>query len=445
MSGPAPSEAPLRPARLWRGRLRRWIGIFSAYFTAQTLVQLLGIATGLLLIRTMEIREFSLYTLAFSVVTFFTFLTDLGSTGSLLHFHQRSAAEGTDFAPYFAAVLSLRRRAFLLGAAIVVVVFPLLASAEGFSWTATALVTAGILVHVWFQIRSSIRLLSLRLRDRYPQSYRAEVGGTGLRLLLACLMVATQQLAAWLGVAATAAGSALSARLAKSRDDLEARAGGAGAAGEDLAPYRRRVVRYLLPTLPSALYFSVQGPLVIWLAATFGNTRSIAEVGALGRLALVVGLLSGLTGVVFLPRLAAMSDERLFRRRSFQFGLLLAALAGGLLAAAAVAPKLFLLLLGPRYGGLHRELLLTLAGSGLALLGSYFASVVFARGWIRFQGWTLAGELLGQIVFLRLLDLSTSAGVLRFTLLNAAVALALQVATLAVGFRRPEWVRWGYA
>jgi hypothetical protein len=265
------------------------------------------------------------------------------------------------------------------------------------------------------------------------------VSGTALRLFLALGMVLTKQLAAWIGVAATALGSGLSARLARAEARPEA-----ALPAEGLGLYRSRILRYLLPTLPSALYFSVQGPLVIWLSATFGSTRTIAEVGALGRLRLIVGLFSGLTGVVFLPRLARLTDDGLFRRRSLQFGLLLALIVASLFAAAALFPRLFLVLLGPHYGGLQRELLLAIAGSGAALLGSYVGSVNFARGWIRFQSVTLAGELACLIVLLRFLPLSTSAGVLRYSLINASAAFFFQCVVLAIGFRRPAWVRWSY-
>ena len=114
----------------------------------------------------------------------------------------------------------------------------------------------------------------------------------------------------------------------------------------------------------------------------------------------------------------------------------------GLLAAAALVPRLFLMLLGPHYNGLHRELLFMVAGSGTAVLGSYVANINLARGWIRFQGLTVMGELAGQILLVKLLPLSTTAGVLRFTLLSAAVALFCQCIVLALGFRRPSWVLW---
>ena len=435
---PPVSPAPLDARAVLRDRARRWIGILSAYFTAQTLTQLLGIVAGLLLIRNMPVQEFALYTLAFSVMTFFNFLTDLGSTTSLLHFYHRAAGEGTSFEPYFAAVLSLRRAAFLLGAAAVVIAFPYAAAAKGFAWGQIALVTAGILINVWFQIQASIRVLALRLHNRYGQSYRADVGGTVLRLLLAGLMVVTRQLAAWVGVAITAASTGLSAML--SRSPAPALAPVSEPVG--LAPYRRKVLRYLLPTLPSALYFSVQGPLIIWLSATFSSTRTIAEVGALGRLGMVVGMFTTLIGVVFLPRLARIVDERRYFLRFLQFGALLLAVAVSLLLFAVLLPKVFLFILGAHYAGLDSELLLVIGGAGLSLLDAYLVSVNIARSWTRWQTGFLIVQVATQAGLIALFPLTSTYNVLRFNFLSAGVAFGLQTVICILGFTRPHWVRW---
>jgi O-antigen/teichoic acid export membrane protein len=423
-------------------RARRWIGILSAYFTVQTLTQLLGMAAGLLLIRFMPVREFALYTLAFSVVTFFNFLTDLGSTTSLLHFYHRASSEKTAFEPYFAAVLSLRRSAFLLGAAAVVIAFPYAAAAKGFGRGQIALVTAGILINVWFQIQASIRVLALRLHDRYGQSYRADVGGTILRVLLAGLMVVTQQLTAWVGVAVTAASTGLSAVLARPAVPAEASVPGPAAGLPGLAPYRSKVVRYLLPTLPSALYFSVQGPLIIWLSATFSSTRTIAEVGALGRLGVVVGMFTSLIGVVFLPRLARIADEKRYFARFLQFGALLLAVAVSLLLFAVLMPKVFLFLLGAHYAGLDSELLLVIGGAGLSLLDGYVVSVNIARSWTRWQIGFLIVQVTAQAGLIALFPLTSTYNVLRFNFLSAGVAFGLQAVICTLGFTRPHWVRW---
>ncbi|HEX5758492.1 MAG TPA: hypothetical protein VF121_04820, partial [Thermoanaerobaculia bacterium] len=195
------------------GRLRRWSGILAAYFTTQTVTQLAGVAAGLLLVRALPVRELALYTLALSVVTLFTVTTDLGSTTSLLHFFQRER-DAARFAAFGRAVRSLRRALFLVGALAVLAAFPLAAAAEGFGARESLPVAAGILLCVWFQIDSSLRLLALRLADRYGRSYRAELAGALLRLGAVALLVGLALLEAWLAVLATAAGTALAARLA---------------------------------------------------------------------------------------------------------------------------------------------------------------------------------------------------------------------------------------
>ncbi len=425
-----------------RARLRRWAGILSAFFTAQGLVQLAGIAAGLFLVRTLPVREFALYTLALSVTTFFVFLSDLGSTGSLVHFFHRAAREGEAWAPYLAAVLSLRRVGFLVGAAAVAVAFPRAAAAKGYGRVEIVLTLAAVLFSVWFQIGAAVRVLALRLTDRYGASYRAEVTGAALRLLLTAAMVVSALLQAWIGVLASGLGTAATSLL--SRYGLAARDGAPlpDRSATDLRPYRRRVLRYLLPTLPSALYFSVQGPLVVWLAATFGETRNIAEVGALTRLGLVVGMFSTLSSVVFLPRLARITDERAWRARYFQFGGTLCAIALALLAGAALFPGPLLWVLGASYSGLHRELVLVVAGAGLTLLGGYAVSVNLARAWTRWETAAVLVLALAQAVLVAVLSLRTTSGVLLFNLGTAAVGLALQLIVTSTGFVRPQWVHW---
>jgi O-antigen/teichoic acid export membrane protein len=416
------------------GQIRRWAGILTAFFTAQGLVQLAGVAAGLLLVRTLPVREFALYTLALSVVTFFTFLSDLGSTTSLVHFFHRARQEGEPAEPYFEAVLSLRRIAFLVGAAGVVLLFPRAAAREGFGTVETLLVTGGIVLSVWFQIQASLRVLALRLADQYQVSYRAEVAGAGVRLLAVGALILAARLYAWLGILAGVVATATVSFLSRPSKGLPQTA--------DLRPFRRQVLRYLLPTLPSALYFAVQGPLTVWLAATFGAARNIAEVGAVSRLGMIVGLFASLSSVVLLPRLARITDERLWRLRAVQSGGLLLGVALSLLAVAVLFPAPLLWILGQGYAGLDRELALVVAGAGLALMDGYLVSLNLARSWTRWQGLAVVSLVVSQAVLLALLPLDTTAGVLTFNLLSGAAVLLGQLAITAVGFIRPERVLW---
>ncbi len=415
-------------------RLKHWIGLLGAYFTAQSLTQLAGILAGILVVRHLPVKDFALYTLASSVTALLAIASDLGSTASLLHFYRGAEARGEKFADYVGAVLDLRRTAFAIGSVALLIAAPFLGATRGFGRTESFCAAVIVLITVWSQIGSSIRLVLLRLAARYGLAYRAELSGGLFRLAVIGLLVALAHLSSLAALAVGSLAAILVLVLADSPSAHPDR-------GERTAA-RKAVGRYLLPTLPSAFYFALQGPLTIWLAAAFGNTRSIAEVGALGRLGLVVGLLTGLSGAVLVPRLAGIAEQRAFARACLRYGALLAALGGGVLLSVALLPDAFLAILGPHYRGLQHELLLLIAGSCLSMLGSFVASVNFVRGWTRLQAVSLAGEVAVQAALIATLPLATTAGVIWFQIGSAIAGLALQLAIFALGLRRPLWAAW---
>jgi O-antigen/teichoic acid export membrane protein len=417
-------------------RLLRWGKILSAYLSAQAVTRLAGIAAGLILVNVMPVGEYALYTLAMSVLTFFVFVTDLGATSSLLYFNREAARTGESFSPYVDAVLSLRRGAFMVGAPLVLAIFALVATKRGFDTRAALLAGAAIVIAVWFQMLSTVRVLVLRLADRYGRSYVADGAGEFTRLLGVAAMAVARALAGWLGVVVSAAGSAAGAIAAGpvARRSREGR--------RPLGLFRRRILHYLLPTVPSAAYFAVQGPLVVWLAATFGGTRNIAEVGALGRLGLIVGVFSSLSSIVFLPRLAVITDDGLYLRRFLQFGAFLVLLGGSLIALAAAFPDVLLLLIGPNYAGLHAGLLIVIGSSALTLLGGYLVGVNMARSWTRWQSAATGLLACTQVIAVLLLPLTDTVGVLTFGLVTSAVGVLTQCLIAGFGLTRPELVVW---
>jgi O-antigen/teichoic acid export membrane protein len=424
------------PSQIWSSRLKRWTGIFAYFFTAQGLVQASGLLAGLLFVNFLPLEEFALYTLASSALVTLAFLTDLGSSSALLHFFHRSRTEGLEYAPYAAAVFSLRRRLFFVGGPLAVVALLVWGRERQFPALSLGIAALCALAASWFQISGTLSVLSLRLENRYSESYRAEIGGSLARLALAGALIALGWHFGTSALATAVVGAAITSWLSAGGRPVLA------VPREALAQARRAVVRYLGPTLPGALYFAVQGQFVVWLAAGFGGTTNLAQVGALGRLGLLMGLFSGLIQVVFLPQLVRIADERLFRWRYAQFGAFLACLALALFAAAALFPRLFLLLLGPKYSGLDHELLLVLATSGFSLLGGYAVGVNNARSWNRWQPAAVGILALCQAALVFQLPLGTTSGVLWFGLISTVVACLLQLVTAVVGFSRPKWVRW---
>lgn len=418
----------------------RWTKILGAYATAQGLAQLLSQLAGLLFVNYLPVGEFALYTIAASFIGFFTFATDLGATSSLIYFfHQAKKGDGS-FEAAHAAVLALRHRAFLAGAVVVAIALPVTAHASGFALVPAALCAAAVVASSGFHIVSGMRLLSLRLEGQYGAAYRAEIAGNAVRFVLAVLIVVSLLRHAWLAVTSGALALAVMAWLM--RPAASSPSASPAPTREEQNAARRRVLHYLLPTLPSALYFSIQGPLTVWLATVFGETRNIAEVGALSRLGALLVLVSNLNNIVFLPRLASVTDDRLYRRRYLQFGGFLALVVSLIIGFVALAPELFLWLLGGSYRGLRHELLLVALSSCLSVLSGYAVGVNMARSWNRWQSLNVAALITAQVILVLALDLHTTAGVLWFNLGTGMIGLSLQLLTTACGFVRPAWVTW---
>lgn len=415
-------------------RAGQWSRMLSAFLTVQTLNQILALGTGLLLVRTASKETFALYAIASSVLTFFTTASDLGVTGSLVHFfHQEKKGAGS-FTAALHAVGQLRRWALLIGSPIAALVFLGMAGRQGFHGAVAALCAAALVVGVAVQISASLGLQRLRLTDGLRRSYQAELSGNSLRLILtgglAVGGLLTPLLGAPAAVAVSVLGTAATAWIARQRSasPRPARA--------DIIEARRKVIAYLTPSLPSGLYFSIQGPLIIWLAATFGSTTQLADVGALGRLGLLVSVLSPLPGVILLPRLAHVTDETLFWRRAVQFGFLFAGLLAPFVLVSWLYPQAFLSLLGRHYAGLGPELPLAMAGAAVGVFGGYLVGLTRARGYTRWDTAALLCLIAAQAVLAALLPLATVRGVLAFGLGSGIAGALLQAGIATLGRRR---------
>ncbi len=429
----ATTMAATRPLATLLARARRATGILGAYFSAQVLTQGLNAVAGLVLVNVLPLREFALYTLATSFLTFFSTASDLGSTGSLVYFYRHAQENAEPFGRYLAAVRALRRAAFGAGAVVVTVAFLPAARAKGFGSGESLAGLVAVLLAVGFQVVASIGLMSLRLHHRYHRSYFAEGVAAATRLLLAVAIALLGWTLGWAAIWTAPVAGLICALLA--HDAQRDRA--VRASWEDI----RKLLRYLAPSLPSAAYFSLQGPLIIWLAASFGSTTNIAQVGALGRLGIVVSIFSGMTPILFLPRLAHTRTDREFFARYLQFGALLAALGAGLVAVAWQFPEPLLALLGRNYRGLPGELRLVLLGAAISLLSGFAVGVNLARAWNRWETLAVVVLIAAQAGFVATLPMASTAGVLRFQVLSSLVGLLLQLAITAVGLRRPQWVR----
>lgn len=420
-------------------KIREWSRVFSEYAIAQAAIQLLGVLAGLWLVNLLPVREYALYTLALSILTFLSIFSDLGISSALVYFRRETRSAQAPFTPYVRAALALRRGLLAIGALAGLTFMLIIGPDRGFRTSELIVVGAVLIAAVWIQVGASIALLQLRLEGLYRASYLAEFLGNALRLLgVAAMWLATAPLA-WLAMLTGAAGSLVVGIFAGRNVPRIEDAPSGNAVPSGPTPIHG-IVRYMLPMSLSAAYFSIQGPLTVWLSAYFAGTNSIAEVGALGRLGIIFSLVSGFMGTVLIPRLSAVTDDAHYLRRYLQCWAVLLPFGIGVIALAYVVPNWLLLLLGNAYSDLADGLLLIAASAALNTWGGYIVAINNARGWVRHQPAVLAIFATIQVSLIMVLNLSSTIGVLYYGLLSSMAGLILQFAINMAGFLKPAWV-----
>ena len=199
---------------------------------------------------------------------------------------------------------------------------------------------------------------------------------------------------------------------------------------------RHEIVRLIKSLAANTVFYCFQGQITIFLISFFARrAASVAEVGALGRLAMIFTVLTNLLINIFVPAFARCQGKRKLRY-------LYAAIAGGVilfsaivLGGAALFPDQFLFVLGNRYTHLHRELLLMVGVAVITALSGTLWLLNASKAWITGAWLYIPLTLATQIALIPFTDFSSVVGVLIFNLISAVPSLLLNLALSYRGFR----------
>lgn len=423
-SEPGVGVAPLRllsPARL--ARLLR-------FATAQGVVQLLGFASGLLLVHVLAQTTYGHYTLAVSLLGLATVMLDLGLATAVLSHGGRLLGVGVGVGvgqrPRLPGLLAdardLQRR---LAIAVGLLLLPLVAGMFLWQGIAPSIVAALVLLVLfsgWLSVRNAVAFSVLRLLGDAGTQQKIELAGNAAKLLLLALLTlvwidATLALAA--GLLATAAAGWLAWR--RVRLHL---GGPVAATGEQSAALAGSVRRQA----PNSAYYCISGQLPVWLVGILGSAERVAEVGALGRLAMVFALVGAVFAGLVQPYFARRQSRRDLLQGFAVVNLAFLALTVLLTAAALLLPQALLWILGPRYAGLHAELVPMVLASSLGAWSAALYSAGAARNWIVPAALVIPVSLATLVASALFFDVATVAGSLQMSLAGAAAALAMTLA-----------------
>jgi O-antigen/teichoic acid export membrane protein len=424
-SPPEPSEQTSRPNGLWR----RWLGILTSFAIGQGSVQALNLFAGFLLIRWLSLNDYAAYSLVTGFQSIVGVLVELGLGGSIVAL-LAGRSDPSVIGRYIRSARHYRNRLFLILLPAIAVAFPLLARRQGWNWSPTFILLLAILVTLYFQSMATYYAIPLLVHQRLGPYYRtpAALGAVRLALYFVLQLVSLLTYVSAVFVSSiTMLAQGWFYKQQSAQQVLER-------AAPD-ADINREVLGYIRPLIPSTIFFAFQGQITILLISWFGQTQSIAEVGALGRIGQLFVMLGAFNNVVIAPFIARTPRELLARRYcQVVAGALGASLA--LVGAAVLFPGLFLWLLGRKYEHLEAELGWMMLGACASYVTSVMWTIHNARKWIfRWCVWTyIAAVISTQIAGLVFMDLASTRNVILISVYSTAATMLVQVAWAIAGF-----------
>ena len=425
ISPPVLNEAATPIIRLALNRAR----VVGNYAFVQAMVQVVGFLSGILLIRHLDQREYAYFTIANTMQGTLNTLADIGISVGLVSIGGRVWQDRNRLSQLIKTATHLRRK---LGAIAAVVITPILffmLIKNGAPLPYTLILIALVLAGLSVQLSLGVLGVVPRLLSDIRRIQTIDLVGAAARLLV---LVALLFLLLNSGVA-VAVGSAtlflqywMLRRYAARVINFDA---------PENEEDRSAMQSFIRKLAANAVFFCFQGQITIFLIGFFGrDINSIAEVGALGRLAMVFTVLSNLLTNVFGPAFARCQDPKRLR---WQYATIVGgvtAFSAVLITAALLFPGAFLFVLGAKYAHLERELVLMVGGAVMGALTGTFWTLNASKAWIAGSWLYIPLTLATQVALIPFTDFSSVRSLLLFNLLSALPNLALNLALSFRGF-----------
>lgn len=418
------SSAPVIRRALHRARV---VGSFAF---AQGAVQMIGFLSGILLVRTLDQREYAYFTIANTMQGTINVLADIGISIGLVSIGGRVWQDRQRFGQLINTGLKLRRTLGLIAIAIVTPILYFMLVKNGASVAYAVGLIAVVLAGLWLQLSIGVLSVVPRLHSNIQRIQAIDLTGSVVRLLVLLGLVfffLNASVAMIVGSGALVLQWWLLRRYVRGVVDL-----GASENAED----RGAMLGFIRNQAANAIFFCLQGQITIFLISFFGTqANSVAEVGALGRLAMIFAVLSNLLTNVFAPAFARCQSPRRLR---WQFtGIIgtVAAFSAVLVATAALFPRAFLFVLGGKYMHLEHELVLMVGGAVASALTGTFWALNASKAWIKGSWLYVPLTLVTQAAMIPFVDFSSVRGVLVFNLISSIPNLLINLVLSYRGLR----------
>ncbi|WP_238751189.1 lipopolysaccharide biosynthesis protein [Neolewinella maritima] len=401
----------------------KWGKLIGVTGGAQILIQGLGFLVGIYIIRILSQEQYAYYTLANTMLGTMTVLADGGISTGVMAEGGKEWKDRDELGAILATGMQMRRQ-FAIGSLLVSIpVLYYLLHSQGLLWWESSLLILCLIPAFLAALSGSLLQIVPRLHQNINELLKINVQLNVVRLVLTLPLLHFLPLAS-LAILASSIGQWVS--------NIQLRKLSLKKANWKAAPtaeYRRRIMAKVKKILPGSIYYCISGQITVWLVAFFSDTDSVAEIGALSRLMMLLSLVKLSVDMLIVPRYARLpSDKKTVILRFFQVLALLTGVSVLIVGAVYLFPNVFLWILGGQYMNLDYEVVLMTISSCIMLVSGVGYMLASSRGIIPNPYLFILVNVVSQVLILYfLVDYTTLAGVILFSIYGAILNLVYRV------------------
>jgi O-antigen/teichoic acid export membrane protein len=406
--------------------LYSWSKLIAITGSAQLIIQVIGFISGIIVIRMLPTHEYAIYTLGNTLLGTMVILANGGISTGVMAQGSKVWQDKAKLGEVMVTGLALRKKFATVTLIVGTPILMYLLLKNEASWLMTTMVVLTLIPAFITSLSASLLGIVPTLHQDIVPFQKNQLAVNFGRLLLLCLVIFIFPFA-FVAILASSIpqiwGNLNLRRIAKKHVDLQ----------QSPSPMvSKNILSTVKRIYPQAVYSSFSGQITIWILSIFGTTTAIAQIGALGRIAMILTLITAMFNTLIAPRFARLiEDFKLLLKHYLQILLLVSILFIFIIAFVCFFPSQILLILGSKYANLQHEIILVIIGSCLASFCGIIYSLYSQRGWIINPVLSISLNISALVFAIFLVDVKTLEGVL---ILNIIVESILLIVNSFYGF-----------
>jgi O-antigen/teichoic acid export membrane protein len=395
----------------------QWFKLVAVTISTQALIQVLGLLSGILIIRLLPTTEYAFYTLANTMLGTMTVLADGGISSGVMAEGGKVWTDSKKLGIVIATGFKLRRTFAVFSLLISMPILFYLLRSHGANLITSFLIVFSLIPSFYAALSDNLLEISLKLHQGINKLQRNQLF-TGIWRFI--MISGSLFIFPWTFVAILGNGLPrmwANIKLRKLSNDYAKPV-------KQIDPLvEKEILSVVRRSLPGSIYYCVSSQITIWLISMFGSTKAIAHLGAIGRIAVVITIFTTLFNTLIIPRYARLQENRkVLRWRFFQIQIVLLLISIFVVATVMTFPSQILWILGSGYANLKTEIVLMAISSCLAMLSSVTYFTMVSRGWIIKPVINISINILFQVILIFTMDVSKTKNVLLFSIVDFLVS-----------------------